>query len=119
MDIPTISFPLTGVVPSVCDAEAGQTRRIKTPMPQDNPSSMDSQQEVASDHSQIKVSDNAHGLSVRKIRTVMAELCSAVRSALDDERMTAEESLRRAAEILREIGEPEQTSDQARGGLSP
>jgi len=118
MDISTATFPLTGVVPSVCDAEAGQTRRIRTPMPQDNPSSMDSQQDVASDHS-IKVSDNTHGLSVRKIRTVMAELCSAVRSALDDERMTAEESLRRAAEILREIGEPEQINDQARGGLSP
>ena len=35
----------------------------------------------------------------------MAELCSAVRNALDDERCTAEESLRRAAEILQEMGE--------------
>jgi AraC family transcriptional regulator len=119
MDISTATFPFTGVVPSVCDAEAGQTRRIRTPMPQDNPSSMDSQREVASEHLQMKVCDNAHGLSVRKIRSVMAELCSAVRSALDDERMTAEESLRRASEILREIGEPEQASDQSRGGLSP
>jgi transcriptional regulator GlxA family with amidase domain len=45
---------------------------------------------------------------------------SAIRSALDDERGTAEDSLRRAAEILEEIGEAEATArDQVRGGLSP
>jgi transcriptional regulator GlxA family with amidase domain len=50
----------------------------------------------------------------------MAELCSAVRSALDDERGTAEESLRRAAEILQEMGEAEpSTKSQNRGGLAP
>ena len=44
------------------------------------------------------------GFSALQIRSVMAELCSAVRSALDDERSTAEESLRRALEALKEMG---------------
>jgi transcriptional regulator GlxA family with amidase domain len=50
----------------------------------------------------------------------MAELCSAIRSALDDDRGTAEDSLRRAAEILREMGETAAASPaQVRGGLAP
>jgi len=48
----------------------------------------------------------------------MAELCSAIRSALDDERCTAEESLRRAVEILQELGEAA-TPERAGGGLAP
>lgn len=60
------------------------------------------------------------GWPVRKIRSAMAELCSAIRSALDDERGTAEDSLRRAVEILQEMGEAQATSTQVvRGGLSP
>ena len=54
------------------------------------------------------------------LRSVMAELYSAIRSALDDERGTAEDSLRRAAEILHAMGatgEPGQK--MVRGGLSP
>ena len=83
METSTISFPLTGVVPAVCDAEAG-------------------------------------GFSARQIRSAMAELCSAVRSALDNERGTAEESLRRAAEILQEMGKTAAASpEQVRGGLAP
>jgi transcriptional regulator GlxA family with amidase domain len=82
MDNSTFSFPLTGVVPAVCDAEAGG--------------------------------------EVRQIRTVMAELCSAIRSALDDERGTAEDSLRRAAQILQEMGDLQRPPAQpVRGGLSP
>jgi transcriptional regulator GlxA family with amidase domain len=82
MDNSTPSLPLTGVVPAVCDAEAGG--------------------------------------EVRQIRTVMAELCSAIRSALDDERGTAEDSLRRAAQILQEMGDRQTTTAQpVRGGLSP
>lgn len=54
------------------------------------------------------------------IRSAMAELCSAIRSALDDERGTAEDSLRRAAEILQEIGDTQVTTRrEVRGGLSP
>lgn len=60
------------------------------------------------------------GFSVRQIRSVMAELCSAVRSALDDERGTAEESLRRAVEVLQEMGASEAApKEPVRGGLSP
>ena len=82
--LPTVT--LTGLVPAVCDAEAGP----------------------------------CGGLSPRQLRTVMTELCTAVRSALDDERVTAEDSLRRATEILREIGSKEVTTvEQVRGGLSP
>jgi AraC family transcriptional regulator len=82
MENSTLSFALTGVVPPVCDAEAG--------------------------------------FSVREIRSVMAELCRAIRSALDDERGTAEDSLRRAAEILQELGETQATTkEEVRGGLAP
>jgi AraC-like DNA-binding protein len=60
------------------------------------------------------------GLSVRKARLVIEELCSAVRSALDDERCTAEESLRRAMEMLQEIGGATgATAVEPRGGLAP
>ena len=87
MDNSTLSLALTGLVPAVCDAEAG---------------------------------DSGAGLSVRKIRSVMAELCSAIRSALDDERGTAEASLRRAAELLQKMGEMATAAPQpVRGGLAP
>lgn len=84
MDTLTSSLPFTGVVPSMCDAEAG---------PESG--------------------------TVRKLQSVMAELCTAVRSALDDERGTAEDSLRRASAILEGIGESGAVKEQARGGLSP
>ena len=87
MDNSTLSLAMTGMVPVVCDAEAG---------------------------------DSGAGISVRKIRSVMAELCSAIRSALDDERGTAEASLRRAAELLQEMGEMATAAPQpVRGGLAP
>jgi AraC family transcriptional regulator len=87
MDNSILSLALTGVVPAVCDAEAG---------------------------------DSDAGLSARKIRSVMAELCSAMRSALDDERGTAEASLRRAAQLLQEMGEMATAGPQpVRGGLAP
>jgi AraC family transcriptional regulator len=61
-----------------------------------------------------------HGFSLRKVRTAISELCSAIRSALDDERGVAEDSLQRAAEILHEMGEAAvPTKEQARGGLAP
>jgi AraC family transcriptional regulator len=86
MDTQLSPLTLTGMVPPICDAEAG-------------PDS---------------------GLSARQLRTLMTELCTAVRSALDDERCTAEDSLRRATQILRGIGSPEvPTAEQSRGGLCP
>lgn len=85
MDTSTPSLVLTGLVPSVCDAEAG--------------------------------SDSG---AVRRLHTVMAELCTAIRSALDDERGTAEDSLRRASQLLEGINEaPVANQEQPRGGLSP
>lgn len=82
MDTSTSSCTLTGMVPAVCDSEAG--------------------------------------FPVGTLRSVMTELCTAIRSALDDERGTAEDSLRRAAEILREMGATQApTSEPVRGGLCP
>src|SRR5690606_31110562 len=62
-----------------------------------------------------------HAFSIPKLGSVMRELCTALRSALDDERCTAEESLRRAVEILDDIGGTETTAVKppVRGGLSP
>ena len=97
------SLELTGVVPAICDAEAGECDEI-----------------VVDRTDATHAAPPATGLSVRKIRSVMAELCSAIRSALDDERCTAEESLRRAAEILQDMGEiAAATPEQVRGGLAP
>jgi transcriptional regulator GlxA family with amidase domain len=60
------------------------------------------------------------GVCVRQFRSVVTELCTALRSALDDERVTAEDSLRRAAEILQEIGGTDTApKEPVRGGLSP
>ncbi len=81
MDTST-SVQLAGMVPAVCDSEAG--------------------------------------FCVGTLRSVMTELCTAIRSALDDERGTAEDSLRRAAEILREMGATQAPTPQpVRGGLCP
>src|SRR5262245_40198690 len=97
MENTTLSFVPTGVIPPVRDAEAAERRRSK-PM----------------------ANSSTHGFPVLKIRSVMAELCSAIRSALDDERGTAEDSLRRAAEILQEMdGTQVTTRHEVRGGLSP
>jgi len=104
MDAPTLSRALTGVVPAVCDAEAGET------------------DDIVFDRTDSRVVSPAtgSGLSVRKIRSVMAELCSAIRSALDDERCTAEASLHRAAELLREMGEATAAMPEQLGGrLAP
>jgi transcriptional regulator GlxA family with amidase domain len=104
MDNSILSLALTDVVPAVCDAEAGEADEIVTD-PTD---------------SRAAPPASGAGLPARKIRSVMAELCSAIRSALDDERSTAEESLRRAAEILQELGEPAAAApEQVRGGLAP
>jgi AraC family transcriptional regulator len=85
MDTSTSSLVLTGVVPPICDAEAG-----------------------------------AESGTVRKLQSVMAELCTAIRSALDDERGTAEDSLRRASQLLQGIGVDQvAVQEQPRGGLSP
>lgn len=98
---PSRSPALTGVVPAVCDAEA-------------------SDDEVMTRSARTAPPAAGFGLSTSKIRSVIVELCSAIRSALDGERCTAEESLERAAEILQEIGETAaERPEQTRGGLAP
>ena len=87
MDNSTFPLPYTGVVPAVCDAEAG---------------------------------DADVTLPVCKIRSVIAELCAAIRSALADERGTAEDNLRRAAKILEEMDKTIAPMPKpVRGGLAP
>jgi AraC family transcriptional regulator len=83
MDTSTSTLAFTGVVPAICDAEAGH-------------------------------------VSVQQLRSVMTELCTALRSALDDERGTAEDSLRAATELLQGMGATHAaTKEPVRGGLSP
>jgi transcriptional regulator GlxA family with amidase domain len=55
-----------------------------------------------------------------RFRALATELCSAVRSALNDERSVAEDSLRRATKILGEIGATAAVpKEEVRGGLAP
>jgi AraC-like DNA-binding protein len=58
--------------------------------------------------------------SASQLQSVMTELYTALRSAMDDERSSAEDSLRRVAEILqaRQAKEPA-ANEEIRGGLSP
>jgi AraC family transcriptional regulator len=128
MDTSTSSLALTGVVPPVCDAEAGQEYSSKPTRSQANSSTgvgslTDSSDEAVLDQTEFLPAEQSlgkHGFSVWKLRSVMTELCTAIRGALDDERGAAEDSLRRAVEILGAIGETEApTTEQVRGGLSP
>ena len=59
------------------------------------------------------------GLSAQQLQSVMAELCTALRSALDDERSFAEECLRRATEMLRAPERVTPPTAPVRGGLCP
>ena len=120
-DTSMFSGGFTGVVPAACDAEAGEALRRQRPM--DDAVAGASGEGDGADRSGPD-SDGAlserHALPVRMFRSVMSELCSAIRSALDDERGTAEDSLRRAAEILQQFGEaPPAGREEVRGGLAP
>lgn len=123
MEISTLSLALTGVVPPVCDAEAGQRLRSNPTVPQATPSTPSTSNGSAPgspDSLHVEPVVAKRGFSVRNLRSVMAELCSAIKCALDDERGTAEDRLRRAAEILREMGETQTTTREVvRGGLAP
>ena len=60
------------------------------------------------------------GLSTRQLQSVMAELCTALKSTLDDERNFAEECLRRATQMLQTVEHVSAPPPQeARGGLCP
>ncbi len=117
-----LSIALVGVVPPVCDAEAGETQhsimRLRSiDASDDTGSSTPAYDAVSAEATDALV---PHGFSIRNIRQAMAEICTAIRSALDDERATAEDSLRRAAQMLHEMGESATTNRaEIRGGLSP
>jgi AraC family transcriptional regulator len=119
MDTSTYSLAFTGVAPPVCDAEAGQEepslqRIISTGTGTSTGSSFHDAAQSA------QQSSANHGFPAGRLRLLMRELCTAIRSALDDERSSAEDSLRRATELLEEIGATETPAmDQARGGLAP
>lgn len=123
MDNLSHSAALTGVVPPVCDEEAGERHRrhFKAEEIDATAESGFSRSAPLGEQSHEQADPLAkHGFSLRTVKTAIAELCSAIRSALDDERSTAEDSLRRAAEILREMGEAAAPAqEQARGGLAP
>lgn len=119
MDTFTHSIGLTGAVPLVCDAEVGQEQASF----QANASTDSSCDGPVFGPAEIRPASPAsatHGFSLMRLRALMMELCIAVRSALDDERGTAEESLRRASEILDEIGAAAPApKEEVRGGLAP
>jgi AraC family transcriptional regulator len=72
------------------------------------------------DQSQMPSTVSAPGLSARQLQSVMMQLCAALRDALDDERGSAEESLRRASEILQTVEDAQLPPPRlVRGGLSP
>jgi AraC family transcriptional regulator len=59
-------------------------------------------------------------LSPRQLRSVIAELLTALSSTLNDERDFAEECLSRAAAILQPVEKPEtQAKERMKGGLAP
>ena len=129
MDTATSSLSLTGVVPPICDAEAGEKRRSaplldRVDASSNSGSSTGSTAEISAfDNTGFVLAEQGggeQGFSMRKLRSAITELCAAIRSALDDERGIAEDSLRRASEILGGISESEaRTIEQVRGGLSP
>lgn len=109
-DTSTSSRAFIGIVPPVCDAEAGQENLMLS----------QAYSSVDSGSATVESSVQEQGFSVRNVRSVMIELCAAIRSALDDERGTAEESLRRASKILEGVREMESASKEpVRGGLCP
>ena len=123
MDNLSLSVALTGVAPSVCDEEAGGRHRRHFKSEEIDSTAESGFSRSALIGEQLHEQDDPlakHGFSLRTVKTAIAELCSAIRSALDDERSTAEDSLRRAAEILREMGEAATPAqEQPRGGLAP
>jgi AraC family transcriptional regulator len=82
-----------GVVPSVCDAEAGTVQEVE-PSPQQ------------------------HGSPLEALRSILAELRAALHSALDEDREVATQKLHRAGEMLATIDAPAARDPDVRGGLA-
>lgn len=105
MDNSTRLLAMTGPVPASCETEAGCSDEMVSTRANSLP---------------VSAPASGPGLTVRRIRSVIEELCCAVRSALDDERCTAEESLRRATQMLQEMGwAASAIAVEGRGGLAP
>jgi AraC-like DNA-binding protein len=101
-------FALKGVVPSICDAEAGHERAGELNL-----------EDYGDTHDGGPDPVESADFPAQKLRSVMAELCLAVRSALNHERDSAEDRLRRASELLEEIGSAGATArNEIRGGLA-
>jgi AraC family transcriptional regulator len=116
MDTSTQTIVFAGVVPSACDAEAGQEYPLFRPSRATDFSDDDPNRQSID----AQYSSAATGFSVSRLGAMMKELCIAVRSALDNERNTAEECLRRATEMLNEIGDTAAPQKESvRGGLAP
>lgn len=122
MDNLSIPVALAGMLPAACEAEAGRrctghTRSAVSKPPDDPNGSLQGAASPVSEDDPLA----RHGFSLKKVRTAVAELCSAIRGAMDDERGTAEDILRRAAEILQEMGEKgsHPGAEQFRGRLAP
>lgn len=97
MDTSTVSTKLSGLVPAACDAEAGGSA----------PDSFVDARVLRSS-------------PVLQMRSAISEICRAIRYALDNERETAEDSLQRATEMLREFADERSPGPGvARGGLAP
>jgi AraC family transcriptional regulator len=117
MDKSQDSGLLKGMVPAVCDAGDGEMCSDKSLMPHgvrlpgNGWSSDSSAPTEVLDHGEF---------SVRDLKSVMTELYTALRSALNGEREIADESLRRAEKILSWSERKEAiVSQEMRGGLCP
>lgn len=116
------SLIVKDALPLERDATAGEThlRLLISPAEGDGFSSYPSAQEDAFDAADMlreSPQSGSDGLSAPKLRSIMGELCSAIRSALDDERVNAEDCLRRASQMLQDSVSETTGSKNRRGGL--
>jgi hypothetical protein len=105
MKASTPSFELTGVVPSVCDAEAGEEHPIHLTDCRVDPSTRNG--------SSTGPPAGAHKFSTRRIQSALAKVYSAMKRTIDADLGVADDCLRRVDELLQEIGEAE--PEQAEG----
>jgi AraC family transcriptional regulator len=98
------NFVLEGVVPAVCDAEAGSAQQIA--------------QLCKPDLNRAEPCAPQHGTRLAELQSILAELRAAIHSALDEDRDLARQKLRRAGEMLATIDAPVSCDPDVRGGLA-
>jgi AraC family transcriptional regulator len=92
-----------GVVPAVCDAEAGEENQGVTGRGENDSTG----------------ALHTRAVDVSRLRAVLAELRLAIHSALNDERGIAEDRLRRASDLLEKFSNSEESkSDRPSGRLA-